>query len=367
MGIPVSKHKIGLVVLCVLVFGFAFYFVYGQNTQPSSPKLHTNQVLSRKDTANETIGVAPQENNKSSDTAAPNAPPAESTPAVPAEKPQYIVQSEGIRRVVSDSDGWVATFTVGSRSVTVKGGARTFNENGSGIAVTHNIWVRLLNVPFDGTVDRAWLNAALTDKSPDVLAYAMQYLANAASITNASGQKIAGDASYGPLLADGTRQEGSDYTDYLGVSVVYPDGTDAPESAQLGALDCSGYMRMVWGYRAGVGMSRTTAYNSSVLPRRAVQMYALAPGVIIAPVSTPRNEMLQSARVGDLVFFNVSADDGSAIDHVGMFMGVDQSGHYRFVSSRKQADGPTMGDVGGASILDGSGLYARNFVAIRRI
>ena len=55
------------------------------------------------------------------------------------------------------------------------------------------------------------------------------------------------------------------------------------------------------------------------------------------------------------------------LDHVGMYLGRDTNGHYGFISSRKTADGPTMGDRGGKSILDGTGLYARTFRAVRRV
>lgn len=76
---------------------------------------------------------------------------------------------------------------------------------------------------------------------------------------------------------------------------------------------------------------------------------------------------LDALDAGDLVFFDASADDATAIDHVGLYLGADADGHHRFVSSRKTADGPTFGDLGGASILDGSGLYARSFRAARRL
>ena len=69
----------------------------------------------------------------------------------------------------------------------------------------------------------------------------------------------------------------------------------------------------------------------------------------------------------DLVFFDADRDDGPKIDHVGIYVGRDARGHRRFISSRKQADGPTMGDIGGRSILDGDGLYARAFRATRRL
>jgi hypothetical protein len=50
-----------------------------------------------------------------------------------------------------------------------------------------------------------------------------------------------------------------------------------------------------------------------------------------------------------------------------MYLGRDSREHYRFISSRKRANGPTMGDLGGKSILDGTNLYARTFRAVRRV
>jgi cell wall-associated NlpC family hydrolase len=72
-------------------------------------------------------------------------------------------------------------------------------------------------------------------------------------------------------------------------------------------------------------------------------------------------------QAGDLVFFDADPLDGPAIDHVGMFLGQDEAGHWRFVSSRKSPNGPTMGDLHGASLLDGTGLYARSFRSARRL
>jgi hypothetical protein len=37
------------------------------------------------------------------------------------------------------------------------------------------------------------------------------------------------------------------------------------------------------------------------------------------------------------------------------------------VSSRRRADGPTLGDLGGTSVLDDGGHYARSFRAAKRL
>jgi hypothetical protein len=72
-------------------------------------------------------------------------------------------------------------------------------------------------------------------------------------------------------------------------------------------------------------------------------------------------------QTGDLVFFDADPSDDPAIDHVGMFLGRDEAGRSRFISSRKSPNGPTLGDVHGASLLDGTGLYARSFRSARRL
>lgn len=272
------------------------------------------------------------------------------------------------RVVVRDSLGVVATFTVGARTVTVRGPSRTFAETTTTATVRTNLWVRLLPTPFNGTVDHRWLAARRADSSPDILAYARQYLTGAPERRNAAGRRIAGDASYGPLPPDGTHEEGSDFNDYLGVSWTYPSSVDAPETRQYGALDCSGYVRAVFGVRAGMPMSLgLTTLSNGRLPRRAVQMAQSAPGVMVLRNTGVRPAKLSGLLAGDLVFFDASTDDGTTIDHVGIYLGTDSTGAARFVSSRKGADGPTLGDVRGKSVLTGTGLYATTFRAARRL
>lgn len=266
---------------------------------------------------------------------------------------------------VRDASGtWVATFTNGARTVTLLGPQRTFSESTAATVVT-SVWVRLLPAAFDGMVDHAWLDQALVDSSPDLLAIAMQYIGGTAAVYDASGRKIAGDASYGPLKADGTRREGSDFNDYLGLRWSYGTTSDAPEADEIGSLDCSGFVRMVYGYRAGIAMSISS--TGTTLPRRAVQMAASAPGIMTVSNTGVQVTDFSTLGVGDLVFFDASTDDGTAIDHVGIYLGKDTSGNPRFISSRKTADGPMFHDVGGSSKLNGTGFYAKSFRAARRL
>ena len=164
----------------------------------------------------------------------------------------------------------MATFTFGSRTVTLRGTQRTFTEATTTASVTTTTWVRLLPQPFAGTVDHGLLTARLGDTSDHVLEVARQFLTRAPDRRDASGLRIAGDASYGPLLADGTRQEGSDFNDYLGITTSYGTWSDQPKTHQYGALDCSGYVRAVFGHRTGIPM--TLEPDGAALSRRAVQM-----------------------------------------------------------------------------------------------
>ncbi|HXH80236.1 NlpC/P60 family protein [Nocardioides sp.] len=267
---------------------------------------------------------------------------------------------------VLDASGVVATFTNGARTVNVRGPVRTLAEPGTTSAtVTGATRVRLLPTPFTGTVDRTWLEAALADSSPDVLALSLQYVAGAPTTLDAAGRVVSGDASYGPLQPDGTRQEGSDFNDYLGVRWEYDAVADLPEATQLGSLDCSGFVRMVMGYRSGLAM--TLDPDGVRLPRRAHQMLSSAPGRVTVASTGAQPTSTAGLAPGDLLFFDASTDDGTAVDHVGLYLGVDSTGSARFISSRKTADGPTLGDVGGRSTVTGTGHYARAWRAARRL
>jgi cell wall-associated NlpC family hydrolase len=258
----------------------------------------------------------------------------------------------------------VAVFTFGARTVNVRGSLRTFKEPATTSAVIRSrTRVRLLDQPFTGTVPVTWLENQLTSTRRDVLRTALQYVTGAPTVRNSQGQVISSDAGYGPIV-NGSRQEGSDFNDYLGVSWSYPSGSDAPESDERGDLDCSGFVRMVFGYRFHVPMSLDT--DKVDLPRRSAWMLASAPGVVTVP-DTGKVPSTRRLAPGDLLFFNADTGDGAAVDHVAIYLGRDNHGDPRFVSSRKSVNGPTMGDKGGNSLLSGSGTYAHTWRAVRRI
>jgi cell wall-associated NlpC family hydrolase len=124
-------------------------------------------------------------------------------------------------------------------------------------------------------------------------------------------------------------------------------------------------MRMIFGYRSKLPL--TLAPNGTAIPRRAYQLLDSAPGVVTVPNTGKQVTSFAKLSPGDLAFFDVSTDDGTQIDHVGMYLGLDAGGNQRFISSRKSIDGPTLGDHRGKSTLNGDGLYASSFHAIRRM
>ena len=308
-------------------------------------------------------------------------------------KYQYRNLSNPDRIEVYDSQNkWLATLIRDAYTVTLAGTSRTFREwwkedDGSRkeVSVTHDVWVRTLPMTFDGNVDTQWIDHALEANHhsvPDVLAIATQYIKGARKIFE-GGLQIAGNASYGPLSGpkkkDGSRnrEEGSDFHDYLQTDWKYDDGfIDRPQKRQSLCLDCSGFMRMIWGYRhpmVGYGYEDRVPLclcpkpDRSAIPRRAYQILDASPGVQIIQNTGEQVTDFSMIGIGDLVFFDADRKDGTLIDHVGMYIGLDNAHRHRFISSRKRANGPTLGDYGGKSVLDGTGLYASSFRAVRRL
>jgi hypothetical protein len=297
------------------------------------------------------------------------------------------------RLEVRDKDNnFLALFTNGAYTVTLDGPERTLceivtREDSKGtffqeVSVKHTTWVRTYKEPFTGELDTAWLEKALEankQEVPDILAIAMQYIENAPPIFE-NGLQIAGDAEYGPEEG-GVLKKGSDFNDYLGITWDYKNETPPVKpKSKIHSLDCSGFIRMVWGYRHNflgsgytdnIPLAPKCSPNSDAIPRRSVDMYKKAPGIVIildqgTQVSKSDFEKL---RIGDLVFFDGHTEDKEpkgVIDHVGIFMGLDGNEH-RFISSRKKINGPTMSDCYGKSVLNGDGHFAKAFRAARRL
>ncbi|GGK34184.1 hypothetical protein GCM10010124_28480 [Pilimelia terevasa] len=280
------------------------------------------------------------------------------------------------RTVVRGADGRVvAVLTDGARTVRLSGPSRDFAEpRYTARHVRTNAWVRLLPRPWTQETRNApwfvqWLADARADRSPDVLAVMAEYLHGAPARRDRHGVRVAGDAEYGPVSADDPdgRAENSDFYDYLGVPWRFPGGeVRAPARKRYGAADCSGFIRLVYGYRMGLSMRARGDRRPGELPRTSAAMASRAGGTVVA---RDRNgpPPLDQLQEGDLVLFDVDPDDPAPITHSGIYLGLDDEGRPRFVSSRTTANGPTFGDLGGAAVLDGPGHYARGLRVIRRL
>jgi cell wall-associated NlpC family hydrolase len=291
---------------------------------------------------------------------------------------QYVIRRESEpnrTEILSKQGSLLAVMTDGARTAHLQGPSRTLAEpRFTAAKIVTTWWVRL--APKEWTADSInqkwfadWLNKALVDKSPDVLAIAMQYTYGAPAKKDKNGDQYAGDAAFGPLSnidPDG-RAENSDFYDYLGISYTFPDGvTEQPSKNHFLSLDCSGFVRMVYGYRSGYPL-RGTNTKGVGLPRQAFAIGGFGPGVQLMPNTGRRATNLDRLLPGDILLFNAGPVQNTHIEHSGIYLGIDDRGHRRFISSRTQANGPTMGDLGGESILDGSGHWAVRLRTSRRI
>ncbi|MFJ7155303.1 hypothetical protein ACIQUQ_10210 [Streptomyces sp. NPDC101118] len=260
--------------------------------------------------------------------------------------------------------------------------------------VSHDTWVRLLPAKFDGQWTpeleqriRAWA----ADTSPDALAYASALRAFGTPVTSAAqgGAQVLGESGYSPRLPDGTRRVGADFNHYMGLPWDYPaPDEDAKAAPTTGAavdpddpdwkrnLDCSGYVRMVYGYHMGIPMVHSNNFGNGNLPRTSADQNKWGPGVTVIDSVDVRPSSLAGLRIGDVVFFDAtgSKDDPETpdgkVDHTGIYMGRDQHGDHRFASSRRTPNGPTMADLGATSILNkktsGKELYPDSLRRVRR-
>ncbi|MFE2595508.1 C40 family peptidase [Streptomyces sp. NPDC059396] len=288
------------------------------------------------------------------------------------------------RSVLRGGDGDIlASFTDGARTATLTGPSRTFDEpaNTSTRVVTEN-WVRLMPEAWTKGAEKEqwfkdWFKEYYGSEEDDLFAFAFQYVEGAPVKKDDEGVPYAGDASFGPLNPDGSegndlRLEESDFYDYLGIPYTFRDGTTKePQSARYRSIDCSGFIRTVFGYRGRYPLMASDDTGDG-LPRTANGMARSKAGVDIIKLSgpEPRYERPKSISVlqpGDLVFFKLDARTKSRLDHTGMYLGTDTDGHQIFISSREEANGPTIGDKGGTSRLDGNGYYAATLRSAKRL
>jgi hypothetical protein len=286
------------------------------------------------------------------------------------------------RTVARDRHGTIiATFTDGARTAVLDGPSRTFAEPRTTDAkVVTKSWVRVLPKAWARGAERtdwfqSWFKTWRSSREPDVLAWALEYVAGAPPRWNKSGLRYSGDARYGPrIISDsgrplrGKRRMGSDFYDYLGVPWRFPDGvTRRPQEKRHHSVDCSGYVRLVFGYRAGLPLNSRNSATGNGLQRTADGIAHGPLGVPVIPLTDRRPDTIQGLQPGDLVFFRTRKLPDGRIGHVGLYLGLDTDDHPRFISSRKTANGPTMGDKGGTSRLDGEGYYARGLRGARRL
>jgi len=269
------------------------------------------------------------------------------------------------RTVVTTSSGAVlATLTDGSRTVVLTGPVRTFREpRHTQSTITTTAWVRLAPQPWSVGAERAdwfapWLAAVTRDATPDVLAVASQYVAGAPPLRGSGGLTIAGDAKF---AVD------ADFNHYLGVAWRFPDGAhEKADTGHVGALDSAGLVRMVYGYREGYPLQGRDTTGAG-LPRSAKAMDDVGPGTRIVADVPERAADYSRLQPGDLLFFASASRPNPRKSRVGIYLGIDDSGHRRVLASRRSADGPTFGDDGGASTLDGPGGYGRAFRSAKRL
>ncbi|MFG3658102.1 hypothetical protein [Streptomyces sp. NPDC047706] len=157
----------------------------------------------------------------------------------------------------------------------------------------------------------------------------------------------------------------------MDIGWTFPDGAHTgPSGKQAGNLDRSGCTRMVYGYHLGIPLAAGRDTSGTRIPRKSRDMAEYAPGVRLARTDGTHPPAAPLLQPGDLVLFNAdSGDDTTAatVDHVGIYLGEDAAGGRRALSSRKTVNGPTMSDLGGASLLDGTGTYATRLHTAHRI
>ncbi len=244
----------------------------------------------------------------------------------------------------------VATFTDGARTVVVRGPRRTLAEQSSTATVATDSWVRVAPRPWTASGGTQagwalWLTAQLASTKPDVLQISTEYLRGAPQRLDDKGSVYAGDADFGIERGDGI--DGADFHEYMGVDWTFPNGRTMKAAPRwLGALDCSGYLRIVYGYRSGMTLL-TGPVTSTVngLPRTANAMAYHARSVVVAAGRSPDRSPtdLGELQPGDLVFFALR-DDKAHVSHSGIYLGEDPDGRPRFVSSRGSTQGPSFAD-----------------------
>ena len=136
-----------------------------------------------------------------------------------------------------------------------------------------------------------------------------------------------------------------------------------------------------YGFVDTLPLSLDPSIFRNTLPRYPDQICDSALGKVIIPNTGSMIVDFDELSPGDLLFFDLDISrkdkkrDKYGIDHVAIYLGLDAEGRHRFVSSRREPNGPSMGDVGEPPVLNRyvrSGnlyepaLYTRAFRAVRR-
>ncbi|MEU6017513.1 NlpC/P60 family protein [Streptomyces sp. NPDC047515] len=287
------------------------------------------------------------------------------------------------RTLLRGADGEVlASFTDGARTATLTGPSRTFTEPAyTKSRVVTEDWVRLMPYQWKKGAEKEkwfkdWFKEFFGSEEDDLFAMAFQYVDQAPIKKDDEGVSYAGDANFGPINPSGSpgndyRLEESDFFDYLGIPYTFRNGTTMqPRPERARSMDCSGFIRTVFGYRARYPLMATDALGDG-LPRTANGMARSRRGADVIELkgitSADRPKNIDVLQPGDLVFFKLDRRTKQRLDHVGMYMGHDTDGHKIFVSSREEVNGPTIGDKGGTSRLDGNGYYAATLRSAKRL
>ncbi|MBL1090538.1 MULTISPECIES: NlpC/P60 family protein [Streptomyces] len=283
------------------------------------------------------------------------------------------------RTVVRDATGGVAaTLTDGARTAVLTGPSRTFTEPHTTKAkIVTDSWVRLMPKPWKAGTEKEkwftdWFAAFHHSTRPDLLAISLQYVKGAPRKKDRQGLRYAGPATFGPpdphgSPAGGPHRRPSDFYHYLGRPWTFPDRKNVlPDKSRYGSVDSSGYVRLVYGYRGGYALLGTDRVGPG-LPRTANGIASVGPGVPVIPHRGARPSELDTLQPGDLLFFDTDRQNGPRLDHMGIYLGLDTDGHPRFLSSRERNNGPTFGDAGGSSRIDGAGIYANSLREAKRL
>lgn len=283
------------------------------------------------------------------------------------------------RTVVRDAKGGVAaTLTDGARTAVLTGPGRTFAEPHTTKAkIVTDSWVRLLPRPWKPGAEKEkwftdWFSSSHRSTRPDLLGASLEYVKGAPEKKDRQGLRYAGPATFGPPDPHGSpagspHHRPADFYHYLGKPWTFPDRKVAhADKSRYGAVDSAGYIRLVYGYRGGYPLLGTDGKGAG-LPRTTNGMASGGLGVPVIPNRGARPTGLDTLQPGDLVFFDTDRSTGARLDHTGIYLGLDTDGHPRFISSRAKSNGPTFGDIGGSSRIDGTGTYAASLRAAKRL